>query len=409
MLTLEPTPAQRLLVELCRREPSPERVANLARIPGVFAELTAESMRHAIQGLVFSRLAELGRNGPVFEGADEAIRATLTLLRKQATFWDLEQDRVLAGLDRTGADPLVLKGGALRRGVFPPVERTMGDLDILVEPDQVDDVLEALSGLGYRSEYSDRARKGFLEHHHHDRVAHPRGFLVEVHWGLTRPGDAIQLDPRAFQSRSVALEPPGVPPLRVPSLEDTLVHTVSQSEQDGVTELRRIVDLDRIVAHRELDWDYVGQSAGEAGLYGFLCVTLCLAHRLLGTMIPHDLLAGEGLRRADRLRIAGLRPEWRVVAGDDTVTVAESYAFRLLCARPDHRRRWLRDRLRGIGDPLRWVWKREDTPESVDREKTTGSVFVLKLLVALSTLQASRWITRFRGGPPEFWSTRGAS
>ena len=67
MLTLEPTPAQRLLVELCRREPSPERVANLARIPGVFAELTAESMRHAIQGLVFSRLAELGRNGPVFE------------------------------------------------------------------------------------------------------------------------------------------------------------------------------------------------------------------------------------------------------------------------------------------------------------------------------------------------------
>jgi hypothetical protein len=331
MPTPEPTPAQRLLVELCRQQPSPERVANLARVPGVFAELTAESMRHAIQGLVFSRLADLGSDGPVFEGADEAIRATLALLRKQALFWDLEQDRVLARLDRTGAHPLVLKGGALRRGVFRPVERLMGDLDILVEPDQVEGVLEALSQLGYRSEYPDRAREGFLVHHHHDRVAHARGFLVEVHWGLTRPGDAIQLDPRAFQSRSVALEPPGSPPLRVPSLEDTLIHTVSQSEQDGVTELRRIVDLDRIVAHRELDWDYVRRSAEEAGLYGFLCVTLCLAHRLLGTTIPHDLLTGEGLRPADRLRIAGLRPEWRIVAGSDTATVAESYAFRLLC------------------------------------------------------------------------------
>ena len=404
-----PTPAQRLLVELCRRQPSPERVAGLAQAPGVFAQLTAESMRHAVQGLVFSRLAELSNDGPVFEGADEGIRASLALLRKQAIFWDLEQDRVLSGLNRAGVQPLVLKGGALRRGVFRPVERIMGDLDVLVEADQVEGVLEALSGLGYRSEYPDRAREGFLEHHHHDRVAHPRGFLVEVHWGLTRPGDAIQLDPRAFQSRSVVLESPGSPPLRAPSLEDTLIHTVSQSEQDGVTELRRIVDLDRIVGQRELDWDYVRRSAAEAGLYGFLCVTLCLAHRLLGTTIPHDLLAGEGLRSADRLRIAGLRPEQRVVGGADTGTVAESYAFRLLCARPDHRQQWLRDRLRGIGDPLRWVWEGGQTPDEVEDEKTTGPAFVLKLLLVMSILQASTWMARFRGGPPEFWSTPTAS
>jgi hypothetical protein len=409
MPTPPPTPAQRLLVELCRRHPSPERVADLATDPGIFAELATESMRQAVQGLVFSRLAELGGSGEVFEGGAEAIGATLTLLRKQAIFWDMEQDRVMAGLDRAGVSPLVLKGGALRRGIFRPVERIMGDLDILVETADVERVLEALAVLGYRSEYPDRAREGFLEHHHHDRVAHARGFLVEVHWGLTRPGDVIQLDPHAFQSRAVTTSTPGSPPLRVPSLEDTLIHTVSQSEQDGVTELRRIVDLDRIVRHRDLDWDYVRRSADEAGLHGFLCVTLCIAHRLLGTTIPDDLLAGEGLRPADRRHIAGLRPEWRVVHGTGAGSVAESYVFRFLCARPDHRRRWLQDRIRGIGDPLRWVWEGGEAPEDVPGEKTTGPAFVLKLLVVRSILQVSHWIAGSRGGPPEFWSPRAAT
>ena len=405
MPTPAPTPAQRLLVELCRRQPSSDEVVGLMGSPGAFDTVAAESMRHAIQGLVFSRLATLGKHvsGAEIRGT---IATTLGLLRKQAIFWDLEQDRVLAGLERCDLRPLVLKGGALRREVFSPVERIMGDLDILVDPSEVEGVLEALSALGYRSEYPDRAREGFLEHHHHDRVAHPRGFLVEVHWGLTRPGDAIQLDPRSFQDRSVMLKPSGSHPLRVPSLEDTLIHTVSQSEQDGVTELRRIVDLDRIVAHRDMDWDYVRSSAAQAGLSGFLCVTLCLAHRLLGTEVPPDLLAGESLRPADRRHVESLNPERRVLEGSGTGSVAESYVFRFLCARPDHRRQWLRDRLRGVGDPLRWVWEGGDEPDEGGGEKTTGPGFVLKLLVIRSILQTSRWIDIFRGGPPEFWLQR---
>ena len=62
--------------------------------------------------------------------------------------------------------------------------------------------------------------------------------------------------------------------------------------------------------------------------------------------------------------------------------------------------------MRGIGDPLRWVWEGGEAPDEGGGEKTTGPAFVLKLLVVRSILQASRWVDRFRGGPPDFWLQR---
>jgi hypothetical protein len=401
------TPAERLLLELCKASPSPGRVDELRERGGrdVLVELDRHAMAHGIQGLVLSRIAELQKRG-VWTEVASFVEASLAKLRRQTLFWDMEQDRVLAGLVRAGFDPVVLKGGALRRGIFAPVERAMGDLDILVRPDEVIGVLRALETLGYRSEYSDRARGEFLEHHHHDRVEHPAGFMVEVHWGLTRPYESIRLDPERFLDRSVVVEQKGSPPMRVPRPEDTLVHTVSQSEQDSVRGLRRLVDLDRLASLPSIDWDDVREHAEEVGLHGFLCVTLRLAEICFATPAPEDLVSGRSLSSSRRAAIAGMTPVRRLLDDPPRAEAVEFHLFRLWCARPDHRDRWLRTRVSGAGDPLHWVWEGDEDPDEAGRERTTGPTFLLKLALYQSILSVTNLVTRMRrfdDGAVTFW------
>lgn len=285
----------------------------------------------------------------------------------------------------------------------------MGDLDLLVGIDEVDPVLEVLSALGYRSEYPEQARTEFRIHHQHDRVAHPRGFLVEVHWQLTRPQDTIHLDPETFLRRAVTVTPPGGPSLRIPSAEDTLLHTVSQSEQEGVRGLRRLVDLDRLAAGDDLDWAYVRGEARALGLYGFLCVALRLAHLLLGTDAPADLLQGRDLTPRERDMIDAFGPVRRVLDDPGRGASTDLYLFRLWCARPDHRSRALRERVTGRGDSLHWVWAGEERPEHADREWSSGPGFGLKLLALQTILDWKRIRGHLRGNggaPPSFWTSQ---
>ena len=406
------TPAERLLFELSRATPSAGRVetARAQGGSGLFTDLQHHAMRHGIQGLVLHGLSRLQDEG-IWPESREPTAEALSRLRRQTLFWDMEQDRVLNGLGRAGFDPVVLKGGALRRGIFAPVERAMGDLDILVRPDEVSGVLAALTGLGYRSEYSDRARGEFLEHHHHDRVEHPAGFMVEVHWGLTRPYEKVRLDPERFLRRSIVLEAEGSPPIRVPRMEDTLVHTVSQSEQDSVRGLRRLIDLDRLASLPDLDWDDVRDHAESVGLHGALCVTLRLAQLCLGTDAPDDLVRGRGLTIGSRRAIAAMHPVRRLLRESERGEAVDFHIFRLWCARPDHRDFWLRTRLSGAGDPLHWVWAGDEGPEAED-ERTTGIAFLLKLALYQSILSLTNLVARIRHPEEDgvaFWPSSGAA
>lgn len=411
-------PPQRLLLALCRRGPVDrlrEAIHPGARPEALLERLTTLAVRHSVQGLVLSRLMTPEGAVEPFGGLEESIRPGLSLVTRQATLWDMEQDRVLTGLERTGIRPLVLKGAALRRWVFAkPVERAMGDLDILVARDEVPAVLDSLRELGYRSPYTEAARSGFRSHHHHERVTHPNGFHVEVHWGLTRPGAPMALDAERFLERSRTVRGPRGREVRVPSPEDMVIHTVSQSQQGQVRELRRLVDLDRVVAAETVDWDYVRREATRARLLPALCVTHRLTALLLGTPVPGDLQEGRGLPWSSRTGVALTRPVARLLRERSRAQVPHDHLFRIWCLPTWRRRgRWLRRIVSGVGDPLEWVWGERDeagTGEPGGRPGR-GTVLLVKLAVLQATLLASavreslkpggRGRMRFWKGPPE--------
>jgi hypothetical protein len=405
---------ERILLDLCRSASPPDQETPF-QVEGGMASLRALerlAIRHGVQGLVYSRLVERLPRDDRSAALREVAEDGLSRLRRQTSFRDMEQDRVLRGLAGAGIQPLVLKGGALRRTVFTPLERTMGDLDILVEPDEVEPVLEALGSLGYRSERPEATRALYRDRHHEERVTHPMGFLTEVHWGLTRPGKAIQLDPAGFRERSVTVETPGSPPLRIPCADDMLVHTVSQIEQESVRGFRRLVDLDRIAATPALDWDRVERHAAEAGLSGFLSVSIRLANVLLGTEAPVDMLDGSILSRRARRAVASLQPVRRLLDEPGAGEAIEFYLFRLWCMEPAHRRTWLRRSMSRDADPLRRVWEDPDSPGEAGPVGTTGPTFLLKLAAYQSILVGrTLWnhLTASAGADAGFWLDSGAA
>lgn len=376
----------------------------------LLTQLSGLSVYHAVQGLVYSKLARTEVGSKLFLDHRDEIQHTLALVTRQATLWDFEQDRVLMSLDRAGFDPLVLKGGALRRWVFgSPVERAMGDLDILVDKAEVPAVLEALRGLNYESEYSDSAREAFQAHLYHDRVTHPNGFHVEVHWDLTRPDASVRLDSSLFQNRSVELSGERGTDLRVPSLEDMVLHTASQSMQDGVRKLRRIVDLDRILSASDLDWTYITSEARRIGLYPSLCVSLRLAQLLLGSAPPEEISQGLFLSNWTRKGIAAMRPPERMVREPSFASVPDFYLYQLWCT-PPGKARWsfFIGTLSGSRDPLRWIWEEEDEPGTTvpSGNILRGVLSGIKIVIHQVSLLISACLTLLRRGGRQrlrFW------
>jgi hypothetical protein len=122
-------------------------------------------------------------------------------------------------------------------------------------------------------------------------------------------------------------------PVRVPTPEDLLLHSVSQNENDAFGLLRRIVDIDRIIATSpSLDWSYVGQAARESGLELVLAVSLRLAQRLLGTDVPSELSGGTGLPMLSRIHLAMMDPMAWVVSLPSKRRPVAIEAIRFWCA-----------------------------------------------------------------------------
>ena len=403
-------PAERLVVELCRRASafhSEEISLEPLRSPEVADQVIALGQRHNVLGLILVRLQELLPEEFLPVELRSRLFAPLSQSRRQAVLWDMEQRRVLTLLAGDGIHPVLLKGGALRATVYgTPVERSMGDIDLLVEREEVEGLITALGKVGYGSKYPEGAREGFGEHHYHYKVTHSNGFVVEVHWGLTRPGSVFRLDPALFLERARLLDRPGWPSVRIPSYEDMLLHSVSQSQVDGIQRLRRIVDLDRIIAAGDVDWNDVRVRAQKARLSSVLAVTARLANITMGTPIPAPILRGEEVGRLARVALGAMRPLTRLVREPSMAHATSEVLFLVWCT-PSWRARMkmLAARLSGVGDPLQWIWDWEQGRETRLRGRLGGVVSVLKLLWLQGAILMPRRRTRYGLGPPglSFW------
>jgi hypothetical protein len=389
-----------LLVALCRRDASTRiadadlRILDDDETRTLFVDY---ALAHGVLGLV---LATLQRVRPSVIAAHAELRERLHGCRRRAALMELGRDRVLAVLRAAGLEPVALKGAGLASAVYgEPAERDFGDVDLLLPPDEIDRAVTALGGHGYQVPGTEAAEAGYREHHFHVRVQRPDGFIVELHWKLTRVIEPFHLDAAAFLAESVTL--PGARGVRVPRPEHALLHMVLESVRDGFDRLTRVVDVDRILAATpDIDWGYVEETARAWRLLPSLALALEMSRDMLGTPIPDDVRLRIRPPAAVRLHLALLAPGTSMLRQRSVRRPSWVTLLHLWLLSGESRTIALGRMFRGDDtDPLDWLWRGDDSPHAAP----TTTVHPLRRLSKLALYQLGLY-ARGVTGLPRSWS-----
>ena len=173
-----------------------QSVAALARKLNDWRELVIRAEEHGLSNLLFSHLSLLDISVPA---NTRQQFLSLKVRHRRANLARIKaMGEIVEAFNKRKIDSALLKGAALLHVLYPlPELRPMGDIDILVSPQQVDHAQQCLRDLGYTAE--DR-KSGFLADHHHlpvaSRTIENVPIYVEIHRDALSGdvNDSIRLD-----------------------------------------------------------------------------------------------------------------------------------------------------------------------------------------------------------------------
>lgn len=191
---LEPLLAPELAVLTAMDRPSDlERHARLAR----WDVAVPTARRHRLLGQLATALERIGYVQHLPPQVQETLAAELRRRRQYHDQRLLPQlQEVCRALVDAQITPVLLKGAAMVcDGILDPAHRPMGDLDLLVDPTEVDRASQVLRDLGYTHRVSAETARWARRHHYQDPPwRHPRRAVpVEIHWDLARRDDRVPL------------------------------------------------------------------------------------------------------------------------------------------------------------------------------------------------------------------------
>lgn len=258
-----------------------------------------------VQGLVAERALSSGARLPPEIGRELAARRQHEA--RHHGFHFVEAERIAGALGARAIPWVLLKGASLARTAYAqPAERAFRDLDVLVAEERHDDAIAALRALGYADADPAPVQAAQRAAHFHLALAGRGKPQVEVHWAVVRPEDPYRLDPRWLLDGAVI--PSDTPRVPCPSPEAQVLHAAASQVRCGFTQLKRVVDVDRI-ARRGVDWAQVAALAAAGGLAPAVRLLLELSAELLDTPLDDALSRlpplGRDRARLDELGIAG--------------------------------------------------------------------------------------------------------
>jgi hypothetical protein len=282
-------------------------LAALLRNPARASTLDAESWSGVLTAARTERL--VGSLAFRLEGQSVPDRVTAILAdarcdaerESRGTLWEVDQ--MMATLSPLGCPVVLLKGAAfVAAGVMAGQGRAVGDLDILVPRDRLDDVERALIDAGWEWVKDDPYDQSYYRKWMHELpplVHDERERMLDVHHTILPLTARPRPDAAALVGDSVVL-PGGA---RVLSRADMMVHGAAHLLADGdlAGGLRNLWDIHMLAGGSEgvsRDWDIVMARARHHELSGPMMRAARLCHHLFGTPVPWPF---RRLRKADRL------------------------------------------------------------------------------------------------------------
>jgi hypothetical protein len=321
-----------------------ERLVALMRDPSLAADVPADAWAGILSvargevmlGTLAHRLADQSLPTAVAAHLDAAARAADHA--QKLALWEAEMCR--RALEPVGIEPILLKGTAYAAaGLSNAAGRQIGDLDILVSRDRLDDVEAALLAAGWEWVKDDPYDQSYYRRWMHELpplIHKERDRMVDVHHTILpltakpKPDAAAMIAdahdlPLPIQfvnlyepedDPEVPADPSVIPPVmgcRVLGRFDIVHHCVAHLMADGELEggLRNLWDFHCLVQEmqRRTNGKYLKDLLYDTGrLYRPFKRTARLAHHLFGT----PMYVRERLTLTDRLFLRRLlaRDDW---------------------------------------------------------------------------------------------------
>lgn len=224
------------------------------------------------------------------------VRAACIAAESTRTAVRFEINRLLRALGQSDTQVILLKGAAYMMAELPPARgRLIGDLDLMVPRDKVNEIEKALVAKGWASaELDDYDQRYYREWTHEiPPLQHPeRETPLDIHHTIAPLTSRVHPDPGALLAAAVPLPDPR---LRVLGPADMVLHSAVHLFNDEVGKpLRDLFDLHDLLCHFGAQDGFWIELVDRARLHGLgrpLYYMLRYTGRLLGTPIPPEVVS----------------------------------------------------------------------------------------------------------------------
>jgi hypothetical protein len=208
--------------------------------------------------------------------------------------------RLIERLAAEGIELALLKGVAhIHDSYSDPAERVLGDIDLLVRQEKIENAVSLLLKDGFHSERQwEEKHPG---HHHVAPLRDDSGLVFEIHHNLAPDLAPVAIANKALWNQVRRCEAiPGAYLLHpIDSLIHTSIHLMISSAIAG--QIYQLIDIDRLISsHFKTSEAFCAlrQRAEEFRCTVPLTQALLLAQRVMGTRIQLDISAGFGKESA---------------------------------------------------------------------------------------------------------------
>ncbi|HEY6767461.1 MAG TPA: nucleotidyltransferase family protein [Candidatus Sulfotelmatobacter sp.] len=373
-------PEWNLLLAACSATPPAariNRISALIRSPIRWDALFQLADQHGVTGLLYQSFAEVQEAVP--SGQMRRIRELYEVNLHKVLLTAGELLRILDCLDAKRIEVIPYKGVALAETLYGDfAARQSGDIDLLIRPQDLTRITEAVKGLGYtpHRQFSRQEERAYLTSGYERAFDGAAGInLLEVHWALQPRFYAVEVDMEGLFRRAVPISVAGRE-MRTLSPEDLALVLSLHAAKHLWARLIWLCDIARLAQSPSPDWKWIESEAQALGMARILRVTLLLAHGLLQAPLPAKI---ESAILDDRAAQEWTRRIGSQVADGGTSCVESWSYFRDMMK--------LRER---PSDRMRFLWRLALTPGPGEWQaiRLSESLFPLYRIVRLSRLAA---------------------
>lgn len=277
------------------RQPEPSqahflRQQELAAIGLDTGKVLELGIRHKISPLLYCNL----RCHPAGTFSNELLD-TLAAQHKRNTRRALKALHATHELVRAGQDLrlIVMKGlDVAARAYGDLAVRHVGDMDILVDPEQLDEAITILTAQGWNLDPSESllmANKNiFLRNNYHCILSRKNSPAMELHWRATYNPFEFPIDdwPALAVSKKSVLGTAGL------DNEDLMIYLCLHGAKHKWGCLKWLFDLPNMLNTNNLDWPLLWQRAHRLGAGPAIQQGLLLAHKYCGMDLSPEIKNG---------------------------------------------------------------------------------------------------------------------